>query len=345
MVTPGTAEVDHPLWTLVHRLLRFDGLRERLIILLLAAFVWTLAIMLGSLLLSLLVRRAWLTRGEWIVLFGGMGIGILACFVQALGLAGLLDRNAFLLVAGGIITIWGISFATRGRSFDVYEKAVQPVLSLRLAVMIPSGVVLGLALLSPLLPTPDYDAHAYHLLGPKEWFLTGRIQFLPHNVYTSFPFLTEMMHLLGMVAWGDWFYGGLVGQTILAGFGLLTTASIVFVTRRLFDENAGWLAGLVYATPPWTYRLTSIPYVEGPMLGYGMLGLLCLTRLKEHPAAFSVMAGLCAGGAFGCKYPAILMVAVPLGGSRRDRRASEDACLFALLRAAGIFLLAGVSVQ
>ena len=342
VITPGTAELNHPLWTLFQRFVHFDGLVERLVIVMVAGFVWTLAVMLGSLLLSTLIKRTTATRGEWIVLSAGLGIGVLACIVQGLGLAGVLDRHTFLLVAGTIIMVWGISFATRGRSLDVYDSAIQPALSLRIAVIIPSALVLGLALLSALLPTPDYDAHAYHLLGPKEWFLAGQIQFLPHNVYTSFPFLTEMMHLVGMVAWGDWFKGGLVGQTILAGFGVLTTATILFVTRRLFGENAGWLAGLIYATSPWTYRLTSIPYVEGPMLGYGMLGFLCLLRLKESPAAFSLIAGLCAGGAFGCKYPALLMVAAPLFVGMNLLAGRRKTLVCSAMFVTGFCLLAGI---
>src|SRR5262249_42161099 len=53
-------------------------------------------------------------------------------------------------------------------------------------------------LLGALSPQSDFDVLAYHLNGPKEWFQAGRIEFLPHNVYTSFPFLTEMLLLSGM---------------------------------------------------------------------------------------------------------------------------------------------------
>lgn len=338
----GSDELQHPFATLFNRFTHFDWAVERAPIILLASFVWILAIMLGSLVISSLVKRESVTRGEWIILSAGLGLGVLSCIVQVLGLAGVLDRYTFFVVAGVIISLWGLSFATRGRAMDVYEKRSSPRVSLQLAVLIPSGIVLGLALLSAMLPTPDYDAHAYHLLGPKEWFLAGRIQFLPHNVYTSFPFLTEMMHLVGMVAWGDWFYGGLVGQSILSGFGILTTAAVMCVGRRLFDENAGWLAALVYATAPWTYRLTSIPYVEGPMLAYGMLGLLCLTRFSQGHVVWSLMAGIFAGAAFGCKYPALLMVAVPLGAGVAVLSNRRTIPLHMIAFGGGFILLAGI---
>ncbi len=54
-------------------------------------------------------------------------------------------------------------------------------------------------LLGATLPSTDFDVNEYHLQGPKEFYQNGRVTFLPHNVYTSFPFLTEMLSLLAMV--------------------------------------------------------------------------------------------------------------------------------------------------
>ncbi len=61
--------------------------------------------------------------------------------------------------------------------------------------------------------------------------LSGRIEFLPHNVYTAFPFLTEMLLLSTMVLSGDWFAGGISGQLVLAAFGPLA-AIVVFSSGR-----------------------------------------------------------------------------------------------------------------
>lgn len=71
-------------------------------------------------------------------------------------------------------------------------------------VIVPFGVYLLLGAVSP--PT-DFDVREYHLQGPKEWFQQRQINFLPHNVYTSFPFLTEMLSLTGMIFAADWWHG------------------------------------------------------------------------------------------------------------------------------------------
>ncbi len=66
--------------------------------------------------------------------------------------------------------------------------------------------------LGSMTPDVDFDVGTYHFEGPKEYFQNGRITFLPHNVYTNFPFLTEMFALLGMVLHGDWYWGAVAGK-------------------------------------------------------------------------------------------------------------------------------------
>jgi 4-amino-4-deoxy-L-arabinose transferase-like glycosyltransferase len=166
----------------------------------------------------------------------------------------------------------------------------------------------GLSLLAACLPTTDFDALAYHLLGPKEYFTAGRITFLPHNIYTTFPFFTEMFALLGMTVASDWYLGGLVGQVVLWSFGPFTALAVGRLAGRSFGSVAGWLAATAYMTTPWVYRLSVIPYVEGAMLFYGVLALDHATRRGSH-AAF--LAGCFSGCAVACKYPGLVMVAVP----------------------------------
>ena len=110
-------------------------------------------------------------------------------------------------------------------------------------------------LLGALLPSIDFDVKEYHLQGPKEWYLAGQITFLEHNVYTSFPFLTEMLSLSGMLIFDDWFWGALVGKTVLMTFApsqpphILSRRTVVFGTCCLvvgdhFSDNAVGLSSL-----------------------------------------------------------------------------------------------------
>src|SRR5581483_2819300 len=123
-------------------------------------------------------------------------------------------------------------------------------------------------LLGSVSPPTDFDVKEYHLGGPKEWFQLGRMTFLDHNVYTSFPFLTEMLLLDGMVVYGDWYWGGVTGQCVLMLFEPLTALGLWCFGRRFWSNTAGNLAALVYISTPWVYRISIIAYAEGGLTAY-----------------------------------------------------------------------------
>jgi hypothetical protein len=175
-------------------------------------------------------------------------------------------------------------------------------------------------LLGSMLPPTDFDVKAYHLTGPKEFFLNSRITFLEHNVYTNFPFLTEMLCLLGMVLRGDWFRGALAGQIVLMGFAPLTALGLLVMGRRWFGPPVGELAALLYLTTPWTYRISIIAYTEGGLNCYLSLTLLAVLVAVEHfrstgCARLFVLAGLLAGSAMACKYPGLVSVVLPMAAA------------------------------
>ncbi len=119
-----------------------------------------------------------------------------------------------------------------------------------------------------MLPSIDFDVLEYHLQGPKEYFHSGRISYLPHNVYTNMPFNVEMLHLLAMEVMGDWWWGGLSGQLLVALFGPAAAVLIAGAAGKLASPRAAWLAALIYLSTPWVYRMAAIAYVEGPLCFY-----------------------------------------------------------------------------
>lgn len=170
--------------------------------------------------------------------------------------------------------------------------------------------------LGSLLPSIDFDVKEYHLGGPKEWFQTGSIHFLPHNVYTSFPFLTEMLLLLGMVLTNDWYWGASAGQFVLAMFGILSGLTVFAAGRRWFGERAAWMALLIHLSTPWTYRISVIAYAEGGLTFYliaTFFAVLLAFESRQH--VWVAVAGLLAGSGMACKYPGVVSVVLPLGAA------------------------------
>jgi 4-amino-4-deoxy-L-arabinose transferase-like glycosyltransferase len=205
-----------------------------------------------------------------------------------------------------------------------------------------------LLLLNGFTPPWEFDVREYHLQGPKEWFQAGQITFLEHNVYTSFPFLSEMLSLNAMVLADDWNDGAIAGKIVLAGFQLLTTLCVFATGRRWFGTSAGLIAALVYLTVPWTLRISLIAYAEGAitffLMATAMSGLIA--SAESHSSLryrLTLTTGLLAGSAMAAKYPGVLSVVIPTGllllwSLRSQRRLLLPT---ALLFGAGVLLTVG----
>ncbi|WZO95772.1 glycosyltransferase family 39 protein [Isosphaeraceae bacterium EP7] len=309
-LVPGIRNDRALLPQAARELSHWQNLPQRLPPMLAAAAIAGAALALGHLALRVLGLRGQLTRQERLALGGGVGASLLGGLTLVTGRAGLLTpwsvRLAlFSLIAGGIASRLTIRDQADGEPCPRTPRAA-------LLLAAPFLVIMALG---SMLPTIDFDAIEYHLQGPKEYFLEGRIAFLPHNVYTSMPFNVEMLHLLGMEALDDWWWGALAGQLLVASYAPLTALILAATAARWGSPRAGWVAGIVYLSTPWIYRLAVIPYVEGPLCFYHAAlafaaGRAWSTAPADRPRWWTLV-GLLAGGAMACKYTGFVSAVVP----------------------------------
>ncbi len=267
----------------------------------------------------------------------GLGISALSLVTLALGLVGWMNRAfvlACLVVLIAMICAATVRRIRRGRAAKratsrseryVKSKTGQEVgdtfFSPRFIALAAGGVAIlsfaSVSTLGAMLPATDFDVREYHLQSPKEFFLAGRIDFVPHNVYANMAFGSEMLSLLSMIVAGDWWWGALVGQVVLATFAPMTALGIFALASRLFSRDAGLLAALVYLTTPWVYRVSIIPYTENALCFFllaGTLAATCAFQQAGQPAAMRLwcVVGALAGSAAACKYPALVSTVFPL---------------------------------
>lgn len=248
------------------------------------------------------------------------GIAMWGTMTLILGLAGWLQRWVF--VGAGVVPLV-IEVLLRFRMKRTGPSTPTQIVP---SVWTGLGYVCAVAvipfllamLLGSLQPPNDFDVKEYHLEGVKEHYLAGRVGFLRHNVYTSFPFLTEMLCLSSMVLRGDWFRGALAGQAVLAAFAPLTALGIFLAARRWIGIPAAWLAVLIHLSCPWIYRISIIAYAEGGLACFLFAGFFAACHVVEcHDprvrARWTLLAGLISGAAAGCKYPGVLTVVLPVG--------------------------------
>jgi hypothetical protein len=341
LLDPPTAEPPALPWSWLN-------LAQRLPFLAVAVFIWTAAVCMGRLELRALRLFSLFDRAERLFFAACLGLSTLSLLMLGLGLAGWMSRWP-LLIALLIVMLAELvrvprTWSRHGRVFDRKHghtadvETAAPVNNAAKSSWLP-WIVIGIVtpfvfcmLLGAMSPQTDFDVIEYHLGGPKEWFLQGQITRLPHNVYTSFPFLTEMLVLSGMVLYGDWNWGALAGQATIAGFAPLVAIGLyATAARRWFSVQAGWLAALIWLTTPWVYRISIIAYAEGGLACYLFAAFAISLRIvwpdeyasqttagdqprpSNQPLALYSVCGFLAGSAMACKYTGLISVIIPVG--------------------------------
>ena len=259
---------------------------------------------------------------RWRILLGAsLGLGALGILVLVLGTMGLLGRGLWWAILTVTAAIGLVHLLRLHQSEDHAKPIPCPVDKGRWMWMLLCPFV-ALILLVAVTPPGvlwseegfGYDVLEYHLQTPKEYWAAGQIDYLPHNVYANFPANAEMLYLLAMVLRGDPVDGAMSSKLINAAMALLTVAA-AWLLGREHSVQAGRTAAIVCGSAGWLTYLSGVAYVENAMLLFGMMSLAALlraTRLR-HDARLRWIAvgGTLAGFACGCKYTAILFIAVP----------------------------------
>ena len=159
------------------------------------------------------------------------------------------------------------------------------------------------SLVGALAPPTDGDALCYHLELPKAFLAAGQLEFLPDSDNSTFPLLVEMWYL-----WALALDGGVAAQLLHWALGLLLALATVSLATSLVGRAWGWIAGaIVLLVPSVTNQMTA-------PLNDVALALLCTLALaawwraavEDESRRWYVVSGLCAGGALGTKYLALL---------------------------------------
>lgn len=314
-----------------------------------AVAIWVGAWGSGSLLLR--VAKVHLAGLERLFFSLCLGLSFTSLITLSLGVCGCLDRWLMMIVLACGPLLETVLRRREQQNLAASGGRIRTALlndwkfasSSAVAIIIPFVIVQMVGAMSPQI---DFDVVEYHLGGPKEWFVMGRVTRLPHNVYTNFPFLSEMLILTGMVIYGDWQWGALAGQAAIAGFAPLAAIGLWAAGQRWFSCRIGCLGALIYLTSPWTYRISIIAYAEGSLACYLFASLYAvllyrqrllmtegvdtsaqanparsspeelaggLSELKTSPGRLAWLTGAMSGSAMACKYTGFVSVVIPVG--------------------------------
>jgi hypothetical protein len=310
-VVPGTTFQQSLIGQALGELSHMENLPDRIPVLAAAGLIFLAALGLGELVLSALRLRAWARPLEHTALAFGLGTAGLGVLTLLVGRVGLLNPWLF-RVGLGLMALAGLGVS---KPWKLSRPSINADHALLTTLVVAPFLVI--MLLGSMLPAIDFDVLEYHLQGPKEYYQAGRISFLPYNVYTSMPFGVEMLHLLGMEVMGDWWWGGLVGQFLVALYAPAAAVLVAGAAGRAAGPTAAWFAAIVYLSTPWIYRIAVISYVEGPLCYYHAAllwaAIVGWTDRSLARGPLWALLGLLSGGAMACKYPALISAVIPFG--------------------------------
>lgn len=293
-----------------------------------------------------LMRLGRLDRGleplERIAFAFGVGLNAVSLYVLAVGLGGWLQQRWVLLLPAVLVAVLASWRLWRDSRSDQGELPRQDATARTATdrsgnwldvrwLWLGAPFVLAI-LLGGMLPPVEFDVREYHLQAPKEFYLAGRIGFLPHNVYANMPLGSEMFSVLAMSLLGEWWLGALAGKTVIAAFAPLTAVALLAAGRRFFTPMVGYVAALVYISTPWIAHVSTSGLIEGASAFYWLLAVYGVLLWRQPhflqtnagaeraTGAGDIVSGLgrlaltgwMAGAAVSCKYPAVLFVVAPL---------------------------------
>ena len=303
--------------------LEYFSLLDRTPIFLAASAILLGAWLAGVAALDLLGVTRQLDRLERAVFALAAGLNLLSLYALAVGLAcGLRVRWLFFGLLAALVAYGAARLAFTWRRHAVKTAAGNSDERRWWWWLLAAAPYAVVIVLGGMLPPYEYDVREYHLQVPKEWFLQGRIDFLPHNIYGNMPLGAELTALWGMALMGGddaWWWGAIVGKTVMACYPLITAAGVVALGRRIHSTAAGVLAAVIYLSLPWTGHIALVGYNEGPTALYFVtaLHLVWLARgslVGIDRSRMIALAGFLAGSAVACKYPPALFLVVPMAG-------------------------------
>jgi len=273
----------------------------------LLAFVLILSWALGRSLLGRMIRINDLASADGGVLQVAAGLGTLGLFILLLGLAGLFNPTAFLvlLIAATMASwhAWGPVIQALRRLPVQTSRSARAAGPLGILTIAAGGAIAGLATVQALTPPWDYDGLMYHLQGPRLYLEAGRIFLTPDVWQANGPMLGEMLYGLGLSFGSDTF-----ARLLHLSMAFLLAVATAGVASRHLGARGGWMAFAVLLGIPIYPMWGHLAFADLFWALYEWLAVCSLLRWAfDGNRRWLYVAGILMGFALGSKYLALGM--------------------------------------
>ena len=247
----------------------------------------------------------------------GIGLCMLSYGMLLLGWMGVLTRTAtivwliILAITGFPSSVKRIRYL-RSRLKQKSFHLDHPKLSL---VIITCSVLLGAVTLFASFRPPgaiEWDALSYHLADPAVYVRMHRIQILPTEHHSNFPFTMEMLYSIGLL-----FHSYALANLFHYTTAVLTVLCLIGIGYRWNRPLAGYASALVFLATPLVLWEASTAYIDVAGGLYGLLAAYAAYNAVDNELAsekllWSALCGISLGIAMGIKYLALIPIVIML---------------------------------
>ena len=187
-------------------------------------------------------------------------------------------------------------------SYKMTKKSLFPVIFI--VFMVTASAI---NLFASSLPPFEYDSLEYHLAGPAEFLRIGKLDYLPHNMYTNIPSNLSMLFLLPQSVFNQ------SGKTIVFFFGILTLMLIYSYVSRKSNGIYGLIAASMFYISALITRESMYAHNEicaAFFAAAAFISLLIYMEVNRNP--YLVLSAIFSGFALGTKYTILLTLITPV---------------------------------
>jgi len=187
---------------------------------------------------------------ENFVFASAIGFGVIAYFVFAVGIVGGLYRPLFVffIAAAGIFSGFYLHKTRQSKKNKPENKKERLAVGVVAKYLIYFSLffLLVLNFMMAFMPEIFYDALVYHIACPDYYITHHKIVPMLYNQFAAFPFLMQMLYLLGLLLTDD----AILPRLFHFLFAVLSISAILSFCRKYLNYTVGVMAAVIFYSTP-----------------------------------------------------------------------------------------------
>lgn len=242
---------------------------------------------------------------EGVLVSVGLGLGLYALVLFALGMVGLLYQPLVTVMVGVplLISVGKIMPLLQSKPWEREWKPINLSAIEWVAVfcLFSAG---SLAFIAVLVPETFYDSLYYHDAFPLLYLIRHRIEVYPHAVHSAMPSNIDLLYVLPLA-----FSGDQAIKLMHFMFGVGACLWIYYLGTRYMNRKSGLFGALLWATIPGVGRMAGLGAVDMGVVFFELGATAFLLRwvFDKEKSGTLVVSAFLLGIAVGSKYTALMV--------------------------------------